>query len=230
MKRRVLLLCFQNQRTVQQFKSGELEQTFTYLHSQLSIWRCSEGSVHTEFCQVKTCAILPDLELHNSNYMYLNAPLFIQSTWVHKSGGNVHTQYTCMQEARAHYANIKLQIESNRNEYPHCHSMHSNQISLSWFLVRKFECDFVVRYGTEILFLSEKYHTIKEWWGISLRIAKSGTVRSISNHASVGWDCELEPLSGQTFHQIIILNHCPGSSRVVVSYWRNMDTLWTGRW
>ena len=29
-------------------------------------------------CQVKTCAIGPDLELHNSKYIYSNAPLFIQ--------------------------------------------------------------------------------------------------------------------------------------------------------
>ena len=56
----------------------------------------------------------------------------------------MHTQYTCMQEARAHYADIKLQ---NRKELvPDC---HSNQISLCldfFFLVRKFEYDFVVRY------------------------------------------------------------------------------------
>ena len=48
--------------------------------------------------------------------MYSNAQLFIQpeSLSVHKTGGNVHTQYTCMQEARANYADIKLQ---NRKEY-----------------------------------------------------------------------------------------------------------------
>ena len=34
-------------------------------------------------------------------------------TWVHKTGGNVHIQYTCMQGARAYYADIKLQ---NRKE------------------------------------------------------------------------------------------------------------------
>ena len=55
--------------------------------------------------------------------------------------------------------------------------------------------------------------------------SKFSTVRQISNPASVGRDCELEPLSGQTFHNITILNHCPGSSKVVVSYWRNMHTL-----
>ena len=71
-------------------------------------------------------------------------------------------------------------------------------------------------------------HTIKEWWGISPRIAKSGTVRQINNPSPVGWDCELESLSGQTFHQDYY-PQCPGSSRVVVSYWRNMHTLWTGR-
>ena len=55
--------------------------------------------------QDKTCAIGPDLELHNSNYMYSNAPLFyttrvplLKPTWVHKTGGNVHTLY--MLEAR----------------------------------------------------------------------------------------------------------------------------------
>ena len=70
MKRRVLLLCFQNQRTVQ---------------------------------QVQTCTVGYDLELQNSNYMDLNAPLFytarilfLKPTWVHKTGGNVHTLYTCI--------------------------------------------------------------------------------------------------------------------------------------
>ena len=66
-------------------------------------------AVYIRSCQVKTCAIGPDLELHNSNYMYSNAQLFIKPTWVPKTGGNVHTQYTCMQEANAHYADIKLQ-------------------------------------------------------------------------------------------------------------------------
>ena len=54
----------------------------------------------------------------------------------------MHTLYTCIQEARAHYADIKLnEIERNRNEYPHC---HNNQISFCLtFLVKKFEYDFV---------------------------------------------------------------------------------------
>ena len=74
MKRRVMLLCFQNQRTVQQFKSGELKPA--------SILNLVSGdaakAVYIRSCHVKTCAIGPDLELHNSNYMYSNAPLFIQ--------------------------------------------------------------------------------------------------------------------------------------------------------
>ena len=65
MKRRVMLLCFQNQRTVQQFKSGELSGD-------------AAKAVYIRNCQVKTCAIGPDLELHNSNYMFSNAQLFIQ--------------------------------------------------------------------------------------------------------------------------------------------------------
>ena len=73
MKRRVLLLCFQNQRTVQQFKSGEL--FFNLVSGDAA------RAVYIRSCQVKTCAIGPDLELHNSNYMYYmysNAPLFTQ--------------------------------------------------------------------------------------------------------------------------------------------------------
>ena len=64
---------------------------------------------------MKTCSIGPDLELHNSKYMshFLYSQKILKPTWVHKTGGNVHTQYTCMQEARAHYADIKLQ---NRKE------------------------------------------------------------------------------------------------------------------
>ena len=31
-------------------------------------------TVYIRNCRVKTCAIGPDLELHNSNYMYTNAP------------------------------------------------------------------------------------------------------------------------------------------------------------
>ena len=77
MKRRVLLLCFQNQRTFQQFKSGELKQTLP-----TSILNLVSGdaakAVYIRSCQVKTCAIGPDLELHNSNKMFSNAPFFIQ--------------------------------------------------------------------------------------------------------------------------------------------------------
>ena len=62
-------------------------------------------AVYIRNCQVKTFATGPNLELHNSNYMYLNAQLFytarisfLKPTWVHKTGGNVHTLY--MLEAR----------------------------------------------------------------------------------------------------------------------------------
>ena len=62
-------------------------------------------AVYIRNYQDKTCAIGPDLELHNSNYMYSNAPRFytaripfLKPTWVHKTGGNVHTLY--MLEAR----------------------------------------------------------------------------------------------------------------------------------
>ena len=52
MKRRAMLLCVQNQRTVQQFKRGKILTNLTYLHSLLgthiNIWRCSERSVHKE--------------------------------------------------------------------------------------------------------------------------------------------------------------------------------------
>ena len=72
--------------------------TLTFL-----LLKCS-FSVHTEY-QDKTYAIGPDLELHNSNYMYSNAPRyytaripFLHPTWVHKTGGNMHTLY--MLEAR----------------------------------------------------------------------------------------------------------------------------------
>ena len=65
MKRRVMLRCFQNQRTDQQFKSVELSGD-------------AAKAVYIQNCQVKTCAIGHDLELHNSNYMCSNAPLFIQ--------------------------------------------------------------------------------------------------------------------------------------------------------
>ena len=66
MKRRVMLLCFQNQRTVQQLKSGEHKQT-----KPTSIINLASGdaakAVYIRNRQVKTCAIGPDLELHNSN-------------------------------------------------------------------------------------------------------------------------------------------------------------------
>ena len=62
-------------------------------------------AVYIRNYQDKTCAIGPDLELHNSNYMYSNALRFytaripfLKPTWVHKTGGNVHTLY--MLEAR----------------------------------------------------------------------------------------------------------------------------------
>ena len=62
-------------------------------------------AVYIRNYQDKTCAIGPDLELQNSNYMYSNAPRFytarisfLKLTWVHKTGGNVHTLY--MLEAR----------------------------------------------------------------------------------------------------------------------------------
>ena len=62
-------------------------------------------AVYIRNCLDKTCVIGPDLELHNSNDMYSNAPCFctvrihfLKSTWVHKTGGNVHTLY--MLEAR----------------------------------------------------------------------------------------------------------------------------------
>ena len=67
----------------------------------------------------------------------------------------------------------------------------------------------------------------KNYW--RLEPGTQSAVRQTSNAASVDWSCECEPLSGQTFHQYAIHNHCPGSSRAVVSYWRNMYTLGTGR-
>ena len=64
------------------------------------------NAVYIRNGQVKTCAIGVDLELHNSNDLYSNAPLFytaripfLKPTWVHKTGGNMHTLY--MLEARA---------------------------------------------------------------------------------------------------------------------------------
>ena len=63
-------------------------------------------AVYIRNYQEKTCAIGPDLELHNSNYMYSNAPRFytarspfLKPTWVHTTGDNVQG---------AHYADIKL--------------------------------------------------------------------------------------------------------------------------
>ena len=53
-------------------------------------------AVYIRNYQNKTCAIGPDLELHNSNYMFSNASRFYTAripTWVHKTGGNVHTLY-----------------------------------------------------------------------------------------------------------------------------------------
>ena len=63
-------------------------------------------AVYKRSYQDKTCVIGPDLELHNLNYMFSNAPRFytarssfLKPTWVHKTGGNVQG---------AHYADIKL--------------------------------------------------------------------------------------------------------------------------
>ena len=60
-------------------------------------------AVYIRNCLIKTCTAGPDLELQNSNYMYSNTPLFytaripfLKPTWVHKTGGNVHTLYTCI--------------------------------------------------------------------------------------------------------------------------------------
>ena len=53
MKRWVLFLYFQNQRTVQQFKSGELLNLVS---------GDAAKAVYIRSCQVKTCAIRPDLE------------------------------------------------------------------------------------------------------------------------------------------------------------------------
>ena len=68
--------------------------------------------------QDKTCAIGPDLELHNSNYMYSNAPRFhtaripfLKPTWVHKTGGIVHP--LCMLEARGALRRHKTKKKSN---------------------------------------------------------------------------------------------------------------------
>ena len=78
-------------------------------------------AVYIRNYQDKTWAIGPDLELHNSNYMYSNAPRFyaaripfLKPTWVHKTGGNVHTLY--MLKARgALRRHKKKKIEWNRN-------------------------------------------------------------------------------------------------------------------
>ena len=43
-------------------------------------------AVYIRNYQDKTCAIGPDLELHNSNYMYSNAPLFYTARIPFKMG------------------------------------------------------------------------------------------------------------------------------------------------
>ena len=86
------------------------------------IWRCSEGSVHTELSSqdLRDWAWfrITQFKLHvfKCPTFYTTIIPFLKPTWVHKTGGNnVYTQYTCMQEARAYYGDIKLQIERNRN-------------------------------------------------------------------------------------------------------------------
>ena len=151
-------------------------------------------------CQVKTCAIGPDLELHNSNYM--SHFLYSQNPFL-KAYVGTHNWGKC-----AHSINM---YASGKGALRRHKTTKSKGIGMSTCtrtaIATRFLYVFIV-FGMILLFgidwnsfFSEKYHTIKEWWGIFLRIAKSGTVRQIRNPASVGWDCELEPLPGQTFHQ-----------------------------
>ena len=73
-------------------------------------------AVYTRNYQDKTCTIGPDLELHNSNAsrFYTARIPFLKPTWVHKTGGRVHTLY--MLEARGALRRHKTKkIEWNRN-------------------------------------------------------------------------------------------------------------------
>ena len=99
--------------------------------------------------QDKTCAIGPNLELHNSNYMYSNAPRyytasipFLKPTWVHKTGGNVHTLY--MLEAWGALRRHKTK-KSNGIGISTRTAIATRFLYVLIFLVRRFEYDFVVR-------------------------------------------------------------------------------------
>ena len=100
--------------------------------------------------QDKTCAIGPALELHNSNYMYSNVPRFytaripfLKPTWVLKTGGNVHTQN--MLEARGALRRHKTKNSNGIGISIRTAIATRFLYVLIFFLVRRFEYDFVVR-------------------------------------------------------------------------------------
>ena len=95
-------------------------------------------AVYTLNYQDKTCAIGPDLELHNSNYMYSNASRFytaripfLMPTWVHKTGGKVHTLH--MLEARGALRRHKTK-KSNGIEISTCTAIATRFLYVLIFL------------------------------------------------------------------------------------------------
>ena len=74
----------------------------------------------------------------------------------------MHTQYTCMQEARAHYIRRHKTTKSKGIRMSTRTAIATRFLNVLIFLVRQFKYDFVVRDRLKSFFFSEKYHTIKE--------------------------------------------------------------------
>ena len=88
MKRRVMLLCFQISVQFNNLRAANINKL--NLPPILNVVSGDAArAAYIRSCQVKTCAIGPDLKLHNSNYMshflYSQNP-FLTPTWVHKTG------------------------------------------------------------------------------------------------------------------------------------------------
>ena len=140
--------------------------------------------------------------------MYSNAPLFIQPESLSYSLRgciklgvmctlNIHV---CKRQGRT-TPTKNYKIERNRNEYPHCHATRFLYV----FFERKFKYDFVFRYRLKSFFQWEVSYD----WGMMRHFAPDSKVGYSETNKQSCLERELEPLSGQTLHKIITLNHCP---------------------